>query len=259
MIHPWNPICTNGLGALHTLRAAIPYLTSDAHVLLCSSTWGSMFRQAITSGEAAYATTKAMLTRMATGITLGDNKKLVVLSPDYVISDMILTAMFRGQDERPNLQIPVNAETVEEMRPMFANVPRDYLVHQMQSVALPDLLFDPSTIAPGKELYDYFFDTVAGLSSGFYSHPLKTGYLISKSLREGLDHAELVFTNPGYKTWLADRLGQKNTLPDGQPDTTALDALQFGESGNLFPVLADESIRSFATLLANTGFRRIAA
>ena len=250
----WDPnnkediFMTNGIGALNTINEAMAHLSSDANVILTSSLWSSNTIQPSNdrnelNGESAYSITKAMLSRMANGIVLGENRKIVALSPDFVLTDMVLTAIL------PNARIPVpeNIETIEEMRPLFSNVSRDLLVNQIQLPLKEDpiiegTIIDPTTFNTPENILSLIL-IIFGFNAGYYTHSLKTGYLISKAINEELDKTEIIYTNPNYNTFIASKQGQKAVLPKGQVDNTLLDIIRIGDVGNEKIPLANENLR----------------
>lgn len=248
----WDPnnkediFMTNGIGSLNTINEAMQYLSSDANVILISSLWSSNALQAITSGESAYSSTKAMLSRLASGIILGENRKIVVLSPDFVITDMVLAGIF------PNLRVPVpqNIKTIDEIRSLFSDVSRDFLLFQLNSPFKENNYFDPTAIYdPEREKLipsqDQFRLVIAGLSAGYYSHSLKTAYLTSQALTEGLDKTEMLYTNPNYNTFLSFIENQIPILPKEHVDNTLLDLIRPSDVGDIKIPLGNENLREY--------------
>ena len=249
--HPEDIFMTNGISVLNTLHAAMPHLAGDAHVLVTSSLWSSAAIQVQDAGDAAYAAAKAVTSRLSTGIKLGDSKKLTVLSPDFVVSDMVLHGIFRGANGTLDLRVAVDADNLAYTRRMFSHISRDDVVHQLQSPASPDVVLDPYD--PMKTL-QYL---IGGLSAGFYSFSLKTGYVASMAVQSALDKTELVYSNPNYNMFVAPLFGGQARLADAEVDPAILDVSIFGEHGNLNAPLADDSMRVVAQAFTSE-LRRIA-
>lgn len=221
---PEDIYLTNAIGVLNTYDAVKSFMSAPGVFIQTSSVAGLMNQGNPVAGRLAenpvnmqaYCTSKGTIRRFGSAM-IDSNLKLITISPDSVMTDLVVASFLPALDLGPP-PIAVSG-TIDEMRTQFSavNITRKIIVDAMQTVPSPSVLLKGVSMHPFFDSNLINIDEIKefvsnGFSPGFQTYPIKFGYVAVKSL-EVESNTELLFTQPVYNMGANKRLSKEMQDP----------------------------------------------